>query len=393
MKPVPIETAHWRGAEFGAVWRALIGRAASGDPAQRLEAKASELVGGAPVFALNSGRGAMALALRLLAARAPERKRVLIPEYVCPSVPAALARLGFAPACVPVGKDLNLRSDATLGLLDASVLAIVPVHMYGHLADVRAIAAAAGAQGIGIIDDAAHVIGVSGASGEIPGTLGELGFVSLAQSKTLSCGNSGSGGLLIVNSAKLLGVAKGEVAALPRAPRSDLLRFALEERHIPPRDTFTWRIGDAYARLAPAPKFPLELNITWIAPAHAAIALGQIASLGERLADKRRIAVAYAEALSGIGGIRFPQFAPGRYLSRILLETASLEKRDRLRAHLASRGVASRTGYPPPDAPMAGGRGRPRAFALLEVPSGFALPPEGIGRVADAISEYYARSA
>jgi dTDP-4-amino-4,6-dideoxygalactose transaminase len=392
MKPIPIETAHWRAAEFGAVWRALTLRAASGNPAQRLEAEASRLIGGAPVLALNSGRGAMAIALRLLAARAPGRKRVLIPEYVCPSVPAALVRLALTPESVPVGEDLNLRRDAALAALDASVLAVVPVHMYGHLADVRAIAAAAGAQGVGVIDDAAHVIGVAGPSGAIPGTLGEFGFVSLAQSKTLSCGNSGSGGLLIVNSATFLGPAKGEVAALPRAPRSDLVRFALEERHIPPRDTLTWRIGDTYARLAPAPKFPLELNITRIAPAHAAIALGQIASLAERLADKRRIAAAYAEALSRIGRIEFPQFAPGRYLSRILLKTASLEERDRLRAHLAARGISSRTGYPPPNAPMAEG-GCPRAFALLEVPSGFALPPEAIARVARAISEFYARRA
>lgn len=387
MRPIPIETAHWRRAEFAAVARALAGLT-PGDAVARLERETGAHLRGAMVLAVNSGRGAMAMALKLLQARAPGRNRVLIPEYICPSVPAALVRLGFEALCLPVASDLNLRADAAAAALDETVLAIVPVHMYGHIMEVRSIAAAARACGAGVIDDAAHVIGAAAPDGAIPGAMGEFGFISLAQSKTLSCGNSGAGGLLVVNDATFKGPAKAAVASLPEAKSADLLRFAIEERRIPPRDTFTWRFGEAYSRLVPGPEFPLETNITRTGAAHAAIALGQLATLCERIADKMRIADAYARALEGIPLVSFPQYAAGRYLSRIMLRARSLEESDALRAHLAAMAVATRKGYPPPDLPMADG-GRPRPLPLFEVPSGFGLPDEAIARVAGAIAGFY----
>ncbi|MFO1187523.1 MAG: DegT/DnrJ/EryC1/StrS family aminotransferase [Alphaproteobacteria bacterium] len=389
MRRIPIETAHWRRREFAAVARALIGRAPD-EAIAALEREAAAHLGGATVFAVNSGRGAMAIALKLLQARAPNRKRVLIPEYVCPSVPAALARLGFETLCLPVGEDLNVLGDAAVAALDERVLAVVPVHMYAHIVDVRATAAEARAQGAGVIDDAAHIIGVSAADGMIPGTTGEFGFISLAQSKTLSCGNSGAGGLVIINDAKFLGPSEVEIASLPAARLTDLLRFALEERHIPPRDTLTWRIGDVYSRLVPGAVLPLELNITRIGATYASVALGQLATLAERITDKRRIAGLYADALADVPAVRFSQFAPGCYLSRVALMARSVAERNALREHLASRAIATRKGYPPPQAPMVGG-GRPRDFAVIEVPSGFGLSEDSVARIAGSIHEFYER--
>ncbi len=60
---------------------------------------------------MNSGRTALAIALTILQRHAPQRRQVLIPDYVCPAVPDTIRRLGLTPVAVPVGRDLNLLAE------------------------------------------------------------------------------------------------------------------------------------------------------------------------------------------------------------------------------------------------------------------------------------------
>jgi dTDP-4-amino-4,6-dideoxygalactose transaminase len=383
---IPIETGHWERGEFDAVLRNLFGHQISGRAIELLTAEGSDLFGGKHVFALNSGRGAMALALRIMARRMPGRRRVFIPEYICPAVPETLQSHGLEPVGVAVGPDLNMRADDVVNALDSSVLAVIPVHMYGCVMSLRKLAEATAATGVGMIDDAAHLIGVVGEGGEIPGTSGPFGFTSFAQSKSVACGHPGAGGLLVVSDNAYLADVEHAYAELPAPRAPDLFNYMLMGRRLAAKPSPLWRFERAWARQAKTPS--LETNLTKIANAHAAIALVQLQSLHARIADKKRVLEAYNEALALPPGVFLPQYAHGKYLTRVMLAVRNISERDALRRYLADRGVASRRGYPAPSIKRLDGT-RPLELPLLELPGGYGLPQAAIMHVGRMISEFF----
>lgn len=245
---------------------------------ERLEALASAQGGRA--FGLSSGRVALRLALREFARRQPGRRRVVLPEYICPSVEQAVRREGLYIVKAPVGRDLNMDPAQLAGLLTEDVLAVLVAHMYGCPAHVAAVERQAREAGVFVIDDAAHCFGIPEGDAACPGTGGHVGIHSFALSKAVSNGYSGRGGILRVNDAGLLGSLQQAVAALPVAalPAFDDLRFVL-----------TCLCEGAFVRL-PWPiqrilgKPPDAWRAARIAPRDARLALVQI----ERLASSRR---------------------------------------------------------------------------------------------------------
>lgn len=245
---------------------------------ERLEALVSAQGGRA--FGVSSGRVALGLALRDFARREPRRRRVVLPEYICPSVEQAVQREGLVIVKAPVRRDLNMDPAQLGGLLTEDVLAVLVAHMYGYPADVAAVERQARQAGVFVIDDAAHCFGLPEGDAPCPGTGGHVGIHSFALSKAVSNGYSGRGGILRVNDASLLGSVQQAVAALPVAasPALDDLRFVL-----------TCLCEGAFVRL-PWPmqralgKLPDAWRAARIAPRDARLALLQI----ERLASSRQ---------------------------------------------------------------------------------------------------------
>ena len=75
------------------------------------------------------------------------------------------------------------------------------------------------------------------------------------------------------------------------------------------------------------------------------MALVQLDRLEELLREKVRIAQAYHQALQGYPSLKFPQYAPGRFLARVMLLLPQGIDLDRVRCEALKRGVETRAGY------------------------------------------------
>jgi dTDP-4-amino-4,6-dideoxygalactose transaminase len=76
----------------------------------------------------------------------------------------------------------------------------MPVHLFGHMADIDSVMDMARSRGIYIIEDAAQAIGAR-LNGKVAGTVGDTGCFSFFPSKNL--GAYGDGGMVITNEPRL----------------------------------------------------------------------------------------------------------------------------------------------------------------------------------------------
>lgn len=378
-----LETGHWGWAEVRSIARSLSAFHTTRSEARKLEATASRMYGERQLVAVNSGRGALALALRVLSQAAPDRQRVLVPEYVCPAVPETIIALGLEPVAVPVGADLNLDIPAVERAFDDSTLAVIAVHMYARQMATEALVDRARAAGVAIIDDAAHSLADPADEGPSPGTAGAFGVISFAQSKSVSCGYSGSGGLLLVNEPELA-ERLADLEPLPPAHAAGRFGYWLRGRHVSSVASKFWRFDRWLKEREGMDSRSLPKNVTSIAEVHAALALDQFRSFPARRAEKIRVAERYAAELEGCVAVRFPQYRTGQYLTRVMLQVTDADRYRDLRKSLADAGIATRQGYPPLQMPRYDGTPS-RAFHLLEVPSNTGMADADIARVAELV--------
>jgi dTDP-4-amino-4,6-dideoxygalactose transaminase len=108
--------------------------------------------------------------------------------------PAALARL-IAAECERRGATLVHRASGT------HVKAVMPVHLYGQVADMTALMAGARAAGLKVIEDAAQAIGAADAAGRRAGSGGDVGCLSFFPTKNL--GAFGDAGMCVTGDAAL----------------------------------------------------------------------------------------------------------------------------------------------------------------------------------------------
>src|SRR5262249_26795740 len=104
--------------------------------------------------------GLDALRLGLVAAGLQRGDRVIVPAHTFIATFEAVAQAGGVPVPVDVSdRDYNLDPDAVADEVDASTRFILPVHLYGQLADIRALNAIAERNAIGVLGDAAQAHG------------------------------------------------------------------------------------------------------------------------------------------------------------------------------------------------------------------------------------------
>jgi dTDP-4-amino-4,6-dideoxygalactose transaminase len=108
--------------------------------------------------------------------------------------PAALEHL-IASGCERRGGTLVHRASGT------HVRAVMPVHLYGQVADMTPLMASAQAAGLKVIEDAAQAIGAADAAGGRAGSFGEIGCLSFFPTKNL--GAFGDAGMCVTNDAAL----------------------------------------------------------------------------------------------------------------------------------------------------------------------------------------------
>src|ERR1017187_2678618 len=109
----------------------------------------------------------------------------------------AIARVGARPVFVDIEPvTYNLDPAQIDSKVTAKTRAIIPVHLYGQMADMDAVMEVAGKRGLVVIEDAAQAIGAARGARRA-GSIGHYGCFSFFPSKTL--GAAGDGGMVVTN--------------------------------------------------------------------------------------------------------------------------------------------------------------------------------------------------
>jgi UDP-4-amino-4-deoxy-L-arabinose-oxoglutarate aminotransferase len=214
-------------------------------------------------------------------------------------------------ACHVGAKPVFVDVEPETGLMDLNQLqraitprtkAIIPIHIYGAMCDMKALSAIAGQKNIPIIEDAAHCI-EGERDGVRPGALSKAVCFSFYATKNLACGD---GGAVAANDADLAAaVARLRFHGMTRGSEE---RYAGKYRHYDMED-----IG-------------YKCNMTDI---QAAMLLPQLPRLEEYRLRKDQIARRYEQGLGGLPGIDLIRTPPNTKHARHLFTFLAPEgKRD-----------------------------------------------------------------
>jgi dTDP-4-amino-4,6-dideoxygalactose transaminase len=151
--------------------------------------------GAADCIALNSGTSALHLAL-LAAGVGPADEVITVPFTFVASV-AAIIYTGARPVLVDIDpRCLTMDPAAIEAVITRRTKAILPVHLYGHPADMDPIMEVAQRHGLVVIEDAAQAHGAK-YKGCPAGSIGDIGCFSFYPTKNL--GAYGEGGAITTN--------------------------------------------------------------------------------------------------------------------------------------------------------------------------------------------------
>jgi dTDP-3-amino-3,4,6-trideoxy-alpha-D-glucose transaminase len=308
--------------------------------------------------------GLDALRLALIAAGVESGDRVIVPAHTFIATFEAVAQAGGIPVPVDVSSsDYNLDVEAVRDVADESTRFIVPVHLYGQLADMSGLHDVARRFDIAIIEDAAQAHGAR-REGASSGS-GRAAAFSFYPGKNL--GAMGDAGAVVTDDEELARV----VRALREHGQTAKYKHELEG--------WTSRLDTIQA----------------IALLH------KLSRLDGWNQERRQIAAAYTEGLAGIGELLLPQVAresePVWHL--YVIRTA---RRDELASFLRDRGIHTGVHYPdpphltPPYAKLGYSQGSfPVAEALarevLSLPIFPGMTDDQTGAVIESIVEYFGR--
>lgn len=194
------ERAELGPALFDAVRRVLeSGRYVLGPEVEALERDFAAFHGVAHGVALATGTDALWLGLMALDIEPGDH--VVTSPFTFFASAACIALVGAKPVLADVDYDTALLDVAkTESAIDSKTRCILPVHLYGQLADMRAFRALADKRGLKLLEDGAQAHGAT-RDGHACGALGDLGTFSFYVTKNL--GAAGEGGMVLTRDAKV----------------------------------------------------------------------------------------------------------------------------------------------------------------------------------------------
>ncbi len=152
-------------------------------------------------YGLCVANGTVALQLSLEALDIGAWDEVIVPGLTWQATAAAALDINAIPIIVDVDPDTyTIDPKVVEAAITDRTKAIIPVHLYGCMADMDAILAIAKKHNLKVIEDCAHQHG-SQWNGKGAGSIGDLGAFSLQQTKLIT---SGEGGLVLMNDRDLM---------------------------------------------------------------------------------------------------------------------------------------------------------------------------------------------
>ncbi len=140
------------------------------------------------IFMVN---GTVTLECALLAGGIGKGDEVIVPALTWIATAMAVHYVGATPVFVDIEPTtLCLDPKKTEAAITPKTKAIIPVHLYGSMADIGKFKTIADKHNLFLIEDCAHMQGGKW-NGRGVGSWGDVGSFSFQQSKTLSCGEGG----------------------------------------------------------------------------------------------------------------------------------------------------------------------------------------------------------
>ncbi|MCI5051701.1 MAG: aminotransferase class I/II-fold pyridoxal phosphate-dependent enzyme [Simkaniaceae bacterium] len=323
---------------------------------QAFERAFAQFIGAEHTIATASCHGALHIALAALGIGSGDE--VIVPDLTWVASASVITYVGATPIFADVDPDtLTLDPSSLKEAITERTKAVIPVHLYGHPANMEAICKCAREHNLFVIEDAAPAIGAK-CGNQTVGTFGDFAAFSFHGAKLLV---TGEGGMLVAKTAELHEKAL-RIANQGRVPGT----FWIEE------------IGLKYKMS----------NI------QAALGLAQLERIDSLIAKKRQIFAWYKENLDDIPWFRLIEEAPWAksiyWMPTIVLEEEAPYSVRELCQALDKAKIDSRPIFPQisqypmwPDAEnvnaaIIGGNG-------LNLPSGVCLQKEDILRVCRAL--------
>lgn len=322
------------------------------------EQKFAEFVGTRYAVAVSNGTVALHLALVSLGIK--EGDEVIVPDLTFVATANAVRYTGAKPVFADVDTETwCIDPEDVKKKITSKTKAIIPVHLYGHPADMDEINKIAKEYGLYVIEDAAEAHGAE-YKGKKVGSLSDVGIFSFYGNKIIT---TGEGGMLTTNDEKLYEKAK-------------FLRdhaMSKEKRYWHTEIGFNYRMT----------------NI------QAALGVAQLERIDELINKKRQIFQWYKEFLSDIEGIRLnpeKEWAKNVFwMVCLVLEKDFGLSRDELMLKLKEKGIDTRPFfYPISSMPMYGGNCKNKNSKYLSqrgmnLPSGVSLTKEDIMYISDVL--------
>ncbi|MBL7192262.1 DegT/DnrJ/EryC1/StrS family aminotransferase [bacterium] len=152
-------------------------------------------------YATGVSSGTDALLISLMAAGIGAGDEVITTDYSFFATAGCVSRTGAKPVFVDIDPvTYNIDPAKIEAKITPKTKAVIPVHLYGQMADMDPIMEIAEKHGLIVIEDAAQAIG-SEYKGRRAGSIGHYGCFSFFPSKNL--GTAGDGGMVVTNDADL----------------------------------------------------------------------------------------------------------------------------------------------------------------------------------------------
>jgi aminotransferase EvaB len=334
------------------------GRLILGPRVERFEGRFAAYCGVSHGVGVNSGTDALFLALKALGV-GPGDEVLTVSNTAVPTV-AAIRSTGATPIFTDIDPATYLMDASRMEeRLTARTRCILPVHLFGQVADMEAILRVARARNIAVLEDCAQAAGAT-RNGRKAGSFGDIASFSFYPTKLL--GGYGDGGMNVT--------ASPEHAARLRFYGMEKSYYALEEG-------YNSRLDEIHAAILDLALDHLDRNI-------------------ER---RRALAERYAAGLHGVGDVQPPCTAEGNRHAYYVY-TIRTARRDALKDYLAARGIGSQVNYPTPIHLMTGYAflgGKPgdlprteaAAAHMLSLPMYPALPPADVDRAVECIRSFF----
>lgn len=351
-----LDAAYQRVMESGWV---LLGR-----ELEAFETEYAASVGVKHCVGVANGLEAMQLVLMALGVKSGDE--VIVPSHGYIATWLAVTHVGATPVpCEPDPKTYNLDPDRIAALVTSRTKVILPIHLYGQTADMRAINEVADRNSLFVLEDAAQSHGAR-CNGKAAGALGHAAGVSFYPSKNL--GAMADAGAVTTNDDTL----------------ADKIRHL---RNYGSKVRYQHEYLGLNSRLS-------EIQ--------AAFLRAKLPKLEEWNGRRTVLARHYREQLRGVGDLALP-FVPAGADPVWHLFVIRTAERDALQRYLAEHGIGTQIHYPVPphlsrayagagwkhgDFPLA----EKFAGEVLSLPIGPHITSEQVNYVCDSVRTFFSRA-